>query len=324
MRRSIAIASTSAFVTLLGIILVHAQTTATPLTPEQERALKAADIFKECDRCPEMVVVPAGSFMMGSPESEAGRLDAMGRSDEEPLHKVAFAAPFAVGRFAITFDEWDACVADQGCQGYRPASGGEGRGGVETALEGLANMQRRQEEAERWGRGRQPAIFISWDDATAYAAWLSRKTGKTYRLLTEAEREYVTRAGTTTPFWWGASISPGQANYNGSLAAYGGGAKGQNWARPVPVDSFQPNPWGLYQVHGNVWEWTADCYLEHYSGAPTDGSARGCPANDNRWPRVMRGGAWVGAAANLRSASRYRNMPIYRSYDLGFRIARTL
>lgn len=134
----------------------------------------------------------------------------------------------------------------------------------------------------------------------------------------------MTRAGTTTPFWWGTSVSPNQANYNAALPAYAGGARGENRARPLPVDSFQSNPWGLYQVHGNVWEWTADCYVSGYGGAPTDGSARDCIPNVNERVRVMRGGSWAGRAANVRSASRYRNLQWYRSHDLGFRVGRTL
>jgi formylglycine-generating enzyme required for sulfatase activity len=317
MRLLIAIAAC----TLLGLIAGHAQTGKAPLTAAQERALKPLDRFKECDKCPDMVVVPTGSFTIGSPESEPGRLDAMGGSDEGPLHKVTIGAPFAVGRFAVTFDEWDACVAEQGCDRYRPM--GEEWSRLEAALLALANAEQEQRD-KLWRGGRQPAIFISWDDAAAYVKWLSRKTGKTYRLLSEAEREYVTRAGTTTPFWWGASISPSQANYNAALPAYGGGARGENRARPLPVDSFQPNPWGLYQVHGNIWEWTADCYFSDYRNAPADGSARGCLPTVNERVRVMRGGSWVGAAANLRSASRYRNLQHYRSHDLGFRVARTL
>jgi formylglycine-generating enzyme required for sulfatase activity len=156
-----------------------------------------------------MVAVPTGSFTMGSPESEKERY-----KDEGPQHRVTFDRPFAVGKFAVTFEEWDACAADGGCNGYRPND-------------------------QDWGRGRQPVINVSWDDAKNYVAWLSRKTGKTYRLLSEAEREYVTRAGTNTPFWSGGSISSQQANY-----AYGG-PKGGYRQRTLPVDSFQANPWGL-------------------------------------------------------------------------------
>jgi formylglycine-generating enzyme required for sulfatase activity len=262
----------------------------TALSPEQERALKPKDTFKECSKCPEMVVAPAGTFTMGSPASEQGR-----STDEGPQHQVTFAKPFAVGKFALTFDEWDACVAGGGCNGYRPGDNG-------------------------WGRGRQPAINVSWDDAKAYVAWLAKKTGKPYRLLSEAEREYVTRAGTTTPFWWGGSISTSQANYNGN-DTYGDGVKGQYRARTVPVDSFAPNPWGLYQVHGNVYDWTEDCYHDSYQGAPTDGSAwtsGGCGG------RVVRGGSWVLGPDILRSAYRAWASADVRNSDLGFRVARTL
>jgi formylglycine-generating enzyme required for sulfatase activity len=157
--------------------------------------------------------------------------------------------------------------------------------------------------------GSHPAVCISWDDANAYAEWLSRKTGKTYRLLSEAEREYVTRADTMTTFWWGSTISTSQANYNGLRN------------QTVPVESFQPNPWGLYQVHGNVWEWVEDCYNDSYVGAPTDGSA--ATAFDCS-QRLHRGGSWYNDARWLRSAQRYSRTTNYRDYLLGFRVARTL
>src|SRR5262249_43902843 len=145
-----------------------------------------------------------------------------------------------------------------------------------------------------WGRGRRPVINVSWDDAKSYVAWLSRKTGSAYRLLSDAEREYVTRAGTNTPFWWGASISTNQANYYSNYT-YGGGSKGEYRQKTVPVDSFQPNGFGLYQVHGNVYDWVEDCSHASYEGdrsawLPSDGSAwapEGCKT------RVLRGGSWT-------------------------------
>jgi formylglycine-generating enzyme required for sulfatase activity len=261
-----------------------------PLSPERERGLKPKDAFKECATCPEMVVVPAGSFTMGSPESEPGR-----SYDESPQHAVTLARQLAVGRFAVTFDEWDACVADGGCNGYKPSDQG-------------------------WGRARRPVINVSWDDAKAYMAWLSKKIGKAYRLLSEAEREYVTRAGTTTPFWWGSSISTSQANYDGNYT-YGGGAKGEYRAKTLPVDSFQPNPWGLYQVHGNVWEWVEDCWQDNYNGAPTDGSAR--TSGDCHF-RVLRVGSWNNSPQSLRAANRIRLTSGNRSDLIGFRVGRTL
>jgi formylglycine-generating enzyme required for sulfatase activity len=263
---------------------------AAPLTAGQERALKPKDSFKECAQCPEMVVVPAGSFTMGSPESEKERY-----KDEGPQHRVTFDRQFAAGKFSVTFEEWDACVADGGCNGYRPP--------------------------DEWGHGRQPVIWVSWDNAKAYVAWLSRKTGKAYRLLSEAEREYLTRAGTTTPFWWGSSISTRQANYNGHYTYGGGGAEGESRQRTVAVDSFQPNPWSLYQVHGNVWEWTEDCYHENYNGAPTEGSA--WTAGDCS-RRVVRGGAWNLDPWYLRAANRGREPADYWSSRIGFRVGRTL
>ena len=255
-------------------------------------APKVGESFRDCPNCPEMVVVPAGSFMMGSPPDEPERL-----SDEGPRHKVTIKQPFAVGKYAVTFAEWDACVADGGCGGYKPSDQG-------------------------WGRGDRPVINVNWDDAKAYVAWLSKKTGKTYRLPSEAEREYVARAGTTTPFWWGSSIAPDQANYDGSAAVYkGGGKEGEYRGKTVPVKSFQPNPWGLYQVHGNVYEWCEDCWNGDYNGAPTDGSVR---TAGNCGRRVVRGGSWSGIPWYLRSASRDRGSSGLRGSGIGFRVGRTL
>ena len=251
----------------------------TALSPENERALKPKDNFRECEKCPEMIVVPAGSFTMGSPAKEEGR-----NANESPQHGVTFTRQFAVGKFAVTFDEWDACVAAAGCNGYKPADQG-------------------------WGRDRRPVIYVSWNDAKAYAAWLSAKTGKAYRLLSEAEREYVTRAGTMTPYWWGSSISNNQANY------------GTYRSQTVPVDTFQPNPWGLYQVHGNVTDWVEDCAYSSYSGAPTDGSAW---VANNCSQRVVRGGSWTYSPQDLRSASRHGITPDGRNIGVGFRVGRTL
>jgi formylglycine-generating enzyme required for sulfatase activity len=135
-----------------------------------------------------------------------------------------------------------------------------------------------------------PVVCIKLDDAKAYAGWLVQITGKPYRLLSEAEREYVARAGTTTPFWWGSSITPAQANYDGRLVYKGGGSKGEWRKSTVPVGSFEANPWGLYNVHGNVWEWCEDFWHDNYSSAPLDGSAWLRAGDDSR--RVIRGGSW--------------------------------
>jgi formylglycine-generating enzyme required for sulfatase activity len=249
-----------------------------------EQALKPKDTFKECDKCPEMAVVPAGSFTMGSPVGERGR-----DVDENPQHSVTIAKPFAVGRFAVTFDEWDACAADGDCNGYKPRDQG-------------------------WGGGRRPVINVSWDDSTAYVAWLSRKTGKTYRLLTEAEWEYAARAGSTTTYYWGDAIGKGNANCNGC---------GSKWDNQLtaPVGSFAANAFGLYDMAGNVWEWVQDCYHNSYNEAPANGLAW---TSGDCSRRVVRGGSWISYPQLLRSATRFWNTSNNRGNLLGFRIGRTL
>ena len=238
---------------------------------------KVGERFRDCAECPEMVVVPAGSFLMGSPESEWGRY-----GNEGPVHRVEIAKPFAIGVYEVTFAEWDACAADGGCGGYSPNDAG-------------------------WGRGRRPVINVSWEDAQAYVRWLSAKTGKRYRLPSESEWEYAARAGTRTLFHTGETISTDQANYNG--------------CQTVPVDTFGANEWGLHDVHGNVWEWTEDCWNNSYAGAPTDGSAW---ANGDCSRRVLRGGSWNNRPSNLRAANRDRGTAGNRGNNIGFRVARTL
>jgi formylglycine-generating enzyme required for sulfatase activity len=259
-----------------------------PLTPERERALKPNDSFKECDVCPEMVVVPKGTYMMGTPPKEEGRFD-----DEFPLHKVTIAKPFAVGRFKISFDEWDACLADGGCNGNRG-------------------------DDNNFGRGRLPAHGISFEAAKSYLAWLSRKVGRTYRLPSEAEREYFARAGATTPFWFGKTISEKDANYYSSIP-YGGGPRGTDAKAPKPVDTYPPNKFGIYQVHGNGSEWTEDCYSKRLTqDTPTDGSAW-LEGDCNK--RVLRGGPWNWHAYTLRASSRDGT---YHGGGYSFRVVRSL
>ena len=245
--------------------------------------------FRDCDECPELVVVPSGSFEMGSPSSEEGRDD-----DEGPVHRVRIAQPFAVGVYEVTFSQWEACVAGGGCRGHRPSDKG-------------------------WGRGNRPVINVSWKDAKAYVEWLSRKTGKGYRLLSESEWEYVARAGTRTPFHTGRTISTEQANYNGRYT-YGSGRKGRYRKRTTPVGEFPANRFGLHDVHGNVWEWVEDCWNGSYRGAPADGSA--WKSGDCSW-RVLRGGSWSDEPRDLRSADRGRLGTGIRLNDDGFRVART-
>jgi formylglycine-generating enzyme required for sulfatase activity len=261
------------------------------LTAAKEQALKPGDSFKECAQdCPEMVVVPAGSFTMGGPtNAEQPRYN--GANTEQPQHTVTFARPLAVSKYVLTFAEWDACVTVGGCSGYQPSDTG-------------------------WGRGEQPLINVSWDDAQQYVAWLSEVTGKTYRLLSESEYEYATRAGTTTVYPWGDDIGKNNANCNGC---------GSQWdaKQTAPVGSFPPNRFGLYDMVGNVFEWTEDCVHNNYNGAPTDGSAWSVDGDCSS--HVIRGGSWISYPDNLRSADRvWLTSSDRRDSGLGFRVARTL
>jgi formylglycine-generating enzyme required for sulfatase activity len=250
-------------------------------------------VFRDCPVCPEMVALPAGEFMMGSPESEPGR----GRN-EGPQHKVGMRA-FAMGKFEVTFAQWDACSAEGGCS-YKP-------------------------EDESWGRGRRPVINVSWHDATQFAAWLAHKTGKAYRLPTEAEWEYAARAVTDAssphpPFSTGTTINYRQANYDANFT-YGDGKMGLFRQRTVEVGTFPKNGFGLHDVHGNVWEWVEDCYKDSYRGAPTDGSA---VVTADCGLRILRGGSWNYFPQLLRSAYRYATAPEVRLDMVGFRVASPL
>jgi formylglycine-generating enzyme required for sulfatase activity len=266
-----------------------------PLSAEKERSLKPKDTFQECDKCPKMLVVPPGSFTMGSAASEPGS-----RQSESPQHLVTISKPFAVGQFPVTFDEWDACVADGGCNGFRPMD-------------------------YHWGRGPRPVVGVDWNDAHAYVAWLAQKTGKAYRLLSESEYEYATRAGTTTAFPWGSDIGQNNASCK---------ACGSQWdnKQTAPVGSFPPNAFGLYDMVGNSLEWTEDCLtppagwpaslINTYEGAPVDGSAW---TSSNCNHHIIRGGAFDSNPDDLRSAHRTIGFSDeHRLHNFGFRVARIL
>jgi formylglycine-generating enzyme required for sulfatase activity len=237
---------------------------------------KPSDSFRDCQGCGEMVVVPAGSFDMGSNSDYEG-----------PVHRVSIAKPFAIGRYEVTFDEWDRCVQEKGCKA--------------------------QPDDREWGRGDRPVINVSWLDARDFVTWLSQKTGKTYRLATEAEWEYAARAGTTTAYWWGQNVGSAQANCRECNT--GGGQQ------TSPVGSFKPNAFGLYDTTGNVAEWVEDCWNDSYRGAPKDSVA---------WTtgqcrlRVLRGGAFDSQAKNVRSTARFRYDSDVRYSANGFRVVREL
>ena len=242
--------------------------------------LRPRTVFKDCEEvCPELVVVAAGSFTMGSPAEEAGR-----HQGEGPRHPVAFRSAFAIGRYEVTFAEYDACVSDGGCV-HRPNDQG-------------------------WGRGRRPVVDVSWNDAQAYVAWLSEKTGHRYQLPSEAEWEYAARAGTSTPWHTGRAILTDDANI---LNAFG---------KTVAVGAYPPNAFGLHDVHGNVNEWTLDCVDTGYVGVPNDGAAAAsgnCAAQ-----RIVRGGSFASEPVEVRSAKRYAASQNSRGPRVGFRVVRAL
>jgi formylglycine-generating enzyme required for sulfatase activity len=258
--------------------------------------------FQDCPTCPEMVVVPAGEFVMGSPKPESGH------TDEKPQHTVKIARPLGVSKTEVTFAQWDACTAAGRC----PQAADDG-----------------------YGRGSYPAINVSWKDAKGYVAWLSESTGKRYRLLSESEWEYAARAGTTTPWFWG----PEEDSYGNRKACEYANTHDQSgkevhpmyvwsehrcadgYAENAPTATYKPNPFGLHDMLGNVREWVEDCHIEGYEGAPADGSARNASPCE---ARVVRGGGWVDGPSTSRSAYRYAEKEDFRNYQVGFRVAREL
>lgn len=273
---------------------------AKPLSPAEERALKPGDMFKECEDCPEIVVVPAGSFMMGSPSGEEGR-----RENEGPQHEVTIGQPFAVGKAEVTRGQFATFVK---ATGYKPGD----------------KCWTIEDNEERSGRsyldpgykqdGTHPVVCVNWDDARAYAAWLTRTSDMPYRLLSEAEWEYAARAGATTRYAFGSTITKQQAQY--SEGQWGSAGK------TVDVGSFKPNAFDLHDMHGNVGEWVDDCYADTFKGAPTDGSA--VATGKCKYYRVVRGGSWANDPVTLRSAFRIWTSFAKRTNDFGFRVARTL
>ena len=297
----------------LALVLIAAGF-ATAATAEE----RADREFTECTGCPQMVGIPAGKFVMGSPASEAGRFE-----NEGPQHVVSIKA-FALGKYDVTSEEFLLFLKETG---YQPEP-----------CNALLNMKWRSlgngygyppydEEPRRW-----PASCLDWKDAEAYIAWLNKKARlehpglakNPYRLPSEAEWEYAARAGTATARWWGDAIGADNANCNGC---------GSKWDNRVlaEVDSFAPNPFGLYGMLGNVWQWTADCWHRSYVGAPGGGAA---PGDGRPWTektctkRVLRGGSWDNVPVFIRSAARSSGERSGGEYDYsslaGFRVARDL
>ena len=257
-------------------------------SPKDVEVLKPGGVFRDTlpdgSPGPEMVSIPRGEFRMGD-------IQGSGDAGEQPVHLVRIPRPFAMGRYEVTFDEYDV----------------------------FARLTGRAPPADQgWGRGRRPVINVSWKDAVAYAEWLSQQTDKRYRLPTEAEWEYAARAGTETAYWWGNEIGKNRANCDGCGSRWDG-------KQTAPVGSFSPNSWGLHDTAGNVYEWVQDCWHKDYEGAPEDGSkAWGKEGGGDCNRRVIRGGSWSYEPRYIRSAYRSRDVPDLRYGNLGFRLAQDL
>ena len=249
--------------------------------------LRVGAVFQDAPFAPEMAVIPPGRFMMGSPEDEEGRYDSEG-----PRHEVTIPHALAVGRYPVTFEEWDFAQDDKDWSS-------------------VTGTKPRNPDDEKWGRGRRPVIRVSWDDAKAYVNWLSHRTGQAYRLLSEAEWEYACRAGSDAAWSFG-----GDERLLGDYAWY----NANSGRRTHPVGEKKPNDFGLYDVHGNVWEWCEDLWHENYEA----GGAWATRTRDSG-RRVLRGGSWGSDPQTLRAAFRDDfYYPDDRFYFLGFRVARTL
>ena len=287
-----------------------------PAVPAPE-ARRAGSAFRDCPDCPEMVVVPQGDFLMGSPHDEKERFP-----DEGPQHRVAFAAPFALGKYEVTRAEFARFAGETGlnakaCRVWRPAAGN-------FAANAAANWQKPGFEQS----DDHPAVCVAWSEAKAMADWLAKKTGKPYRLPSEAEWEYAARAGTRSAWAWGPAAAEGCAHANGADQAYqrvnrgaAGMACDDGFAFTAPAGSFRANAFGLHDLIGNASEWTADCWRETFAGAPGDGRAWAAGACRQR---TTRGGAWLAPPRLLRSAVRGGVDGEDRTNMLGFRLARDL
>ncbi|NMY11053.1 formylglycine-generating enzyme family protein [Pseudomonas veronii] len=255
-------------------------------------------VFKDCKDCPEMVVLPAGTFTMGTPDDEVGR-----EPDEGPMHAVTFAKPFAMSRFQITAGEWDSYIRQTGVK----IADGDTRPGREC----IASKPRYPQSP------RQPAVCMDMDDIKHYVAWLSKKTGQPYHMVSEAQREYAARAGSSGPFPF--PFDEGKGYSIAEHANTYGPADGYSFSSPA--GSYPPNAFGMYDMHGNVYERVADCEHPNYIGAPTDGSAWVEP---NCESYQIRGNDWGEAPVFSRSGNRNNIYPQTRGDWIGFRVVRDL
>ncbi|MEO7107676.1 MAG: formylglycine-generating enzyme family protein [Rhodoferax sp.] len=291
---------------------------AAPPSPVTTVGSDGSTHVKDCADCPGLVVIPSGQFVMGSETKKADPTHAVDPG-EGPVHKVSVRS-FAAGQYAVTKGQFAAFVRATQYRTEAELSGGC------FAWEGNKWTNHHDFQWREAGFAQtddQPVVCVSWNDAQAYVQWLSQTMHQSYRLLSESEREYVTRAGSNTVFWWGDMLTSDRANFDTTAADYRGSNKGAWRQATVPVGSFTANPFGLYNVHGNVWEWVQDCQHDTYAGAPADGSAwvKSCEVLGKR---AVRGGAWSGEPEGLRSRARNWFTPDFRSNASGFRVARSL
>ena len=286
-------------------------------------AVKPRPIFKDCDVCPEMVALPAGEFMMGSPKDDDGRVQAEG-----PPRRVVIARPFAIGRFEITVDQFAAFVGETAATATNPLN--ECRVAQSIVTDPPTWVQSKNASFRRPGfdvTGAHPAGCISWYDAQAYVAWLKRRTGKPYRLPTEIEWEYAARAGTTTRFSFGNDdrLLCDYARFADLASRYTWRAScrsGITTDGPIEVGKLKPNAWGVFDMQGNVAEWVEDCWTPNWAEIPTDGSAFARPGNCEMG--VFRGGSWISHPRRLRPAYRSNMLAPLQAQVIGFRVALTL
>lgn len=285
-------------ITRLGLISLLI-VSCTTLPERQYQSLEIFhDTFVNGEAGPTLIVIPAGEFTMGPNAGQTAQFP-----NELPAHTVRIKHPFAIGKFELTFHEYDIFVKSTGYAS--PSDKGWGN--------------------KYWGRNKTPVFNVSWHDAVNYLNWLSEQTGAYYRLPTEAEWEYAARAMTTTEFSTGDCINTDMANFHGKEAFKQCQLSQLYRGKVIDTGSFPPNPWGLHDVHGNILEWTADCWHDNYAGAPDDGSAwLNLGENVNCEHRVLRGGSWSGRALELRSATRANNTSKHKSIFIGFRVVREL
>lgn len=277
--------------------------------PSKVEVHKFGEVFTDCPDCPEMLLVPAGELTMGSPSSEEGRFD-----NEGPQHRVTIGYPLAVGKYEVTVGQFTQFVRETG---YVATSGCHHWTGVSWDLVASYNWKTpgfAQTSSD-------PVVCVTWNDAKEYADWLSRKSGRSYRLLSEAEWEYASRSGTASPRPWGTDLSRDYANYGSDQCCQPYAQGRDQWMYTAPVGSFAPNRFGLYDMMGNVWEWVGDCWNETYANAPTNGSAW---QSGKCGERVIRGGSWYSDPRRVRSAVRYAFGQAVNRTKVGFRVCRDL